>query len=65
MDHRLGVSNQADFNVLLTFGTRAGQIMEQVGDAHILAVRYEGLHGVGLQTYPTHVLGNYVSFLPD
>ena len=65
MDHQLGVSNQADFNVLLTFGTRAGQILEQVGDAHIFTVRYEGLHGVGLQTYPTQVLGNYFSFLPD
>ena len=45
-----GVTNQVDIDILLTVGTQDGQISEHVGDAHVLAVKYEGLHDVGRQT---------------
>ena len=53
--HPYGVANQVDLDVLLTVGTRDGQISEQVGDAHALAVQYEGLHDVGWKTDPMRV----------
>ena len=47
LDHPRGVMNQVDINVLLTVGTQVSQISDQVGDAHVLAIQYEGIHGVG------------------
>ena len=65
LDQPHGVANQFDINVLLNFGTRAGQISEQVGDDHALMVRYEGLHDIGRKIDPISVLGNHVYVLPD
>ena len=64
MEHSHGVSNQVNLDILLTVGTRDGQILEQVGDAHALAVRYEGLHAVGQKTGLIRVIGDHVSVLP-
>ena len=40
LDKQRGVANQIHINVLLTVGTRDGQFLEQVGDAHALVVKY-------------------------
>ena len=64
LDRPRGVVNQVDIDALLTVGTCAGQIMDQVGDAYALTIRYEGLHDVGRQTYLIHIIGDHVSFLP-
>ena len=47
LDHPSGVANQVYLDFLLTVGTRASQILEQVCDSHTLAVLYEGIHDVG------------------
>ena len=38
LDQPFGVTNQVNLNVLLAVGTQEGQILEQVGDYHALAV---------------------------
>ena len=52
-------------NDFVPVGTWGGKTSEQIRDAHALAVRYEGLYGVGRQTDPIPLLGNHVSVLPD
>ena len=47
LDHPHGVMNQVDLDFILTVGTRAGKISEQVGDDHALIVWCSDL---GLQT---------------
>ena len=58
------VTNQVDLDFLFTVCTQAGQILDQVGDAHELDVRYEGLHEIGWQTDMIRVIGNHISFIP-
>ena len=52
-------------NDFVPVGTWGGKTSEQIRDAHAIAVRYEGLYGVGRQTDPIPLLGNHVSVLPD
>ena len=65
LDQPRGVVKQVDIDVLLTVGTQAHKISEQVGDAHILAIRYEVFRDIGCLTYPIRVLVNHVFVLPD
>ena len=65
LDNPRCVANQVDIDVLHTVGTQTGQISEQVGYAHALALQNEGIHYVGWQIDIIRILGYHVSVLPD